>query len=41
MIMEKISDWTETKKGLYFILGLSAIIKVLVLILEIKGKVFI
>jgi len=32
MIMEKISDWTETKKGLYFILGLSAIIKVLVLI---------
>ncbi len=30
--MEKISDWTETKKGLYFILGLSATIKVLVLI---------
>jgi len=32
MIIEKISDWTETKKGLYFILGLSAIIKVLILI---------
>jgi len=32
MIIEKISDWTETKKGLYFILGLSAFIKVLVLI---------
>jgi len=32
MIMEKISDWTENKKGVYFILGLSAIIKVLVLI---------
>ncbi|MBW1820487.1 MAG: glycosyltransferase family 39 protein [Deltaproteobacteria bacterium] len=30
--MEKISDLTETKKGIYFILGLSAIIKVLVLI---------
>ena len=28
MIMEKVSDWTETKGGLYFVLGLSAIIKV-------------
>ena len=32
MIMEKISDWTENKKGFYFIIGLSSIIKVLVLI---------
>jgi len=30
--MEKISDLTETKRGVYFVLGLSAIIKVLVLI---------
>jgi dolichyl-phosphate-mannose-protein mannosyltransferase len=37
MVMEKISDWTETKKGLYFILGLSVIIKVLVLI-ALSGK---
>jgi len=32
MIMEKVSDWTETKKGLYFILGFSAIIKISALI---------
>jgi len=32
MVMEKISDWTKNKSGLYFILGLSAIIKILVLI---------
>jgi len=31
-VMEKVSDLTETKRGLYFVLGLSAIIKVLVLI---------
>ena len=32
MIMEKVSDFTETKGGLYFVLGLSAIIKVSILI---------
>ena len=32
MIMEKVSDWTETKRGLYFILGFSAIIKISALI---------
>jgi len=32
MIMEKVSNWTETKKGLYFILGFSAIIKISALI---------
>lgn len=31
-IMEKVSDFTETKKGLFFVLGLSAIIKISVLI---------
>ncbi|NNK85357.1 MAG: hypothetical protein HKO91_07395, partial [Desulfobacterales bacterium] len=36
-IREKVSDLTETKKGLVFILGLSAIIKVLVLI-TLSGK---
>ena len=30
--MEKVSDLTETKKGLFFVLGLSAIIKILLLI---------
>jgi len=32
MIMKKVSDWTETKRGLYFILGFSAIIKISALI---------
>ncbi len=32
MIMEKVSDWSETKRGLYFILGFSAIIKISALI---------
>jgi len=32
MIMEKVSNWTETKRGLYFILGFSAIIKITALI---------
>ena len=32
MVMEKVSDWTETKRGLYFILGFSAIIKISALI---------
>jgi len=36
-IMEKVSDLTETKKGLFFVLGLSAIIKILVLI-ALSGK---
>ncbi|MBT8351548.1 MAG: glycosyltransferase family 39 protein, partial [Deltaproteobacteria bacterium] len=36
-IREKVSDLTETKKGLVFILGLSAIIKVLILI-DLSGK---
>ncbi len=31
-IMEKVSDLTETKKGLFFVIGFSAIIKVSVLI---------
>jgi len=31
-VMEKVSDLAETKKGLFFVLGLSAIIKVSVLI---------
>jgi len=36
-VMEKVSDLTETKKGLFFVLGLSAIIKALVLI-ALSGK---
>ena len=32
MIMEKVSDWTETKRGLYFILVFSAIMKISALI---------
>jgi len=36
-VMEKVSDLTETKKGLFFLLGLSAVIKVLLLI-ALSGK---
>lgn len=35
--MEKFSDLTETKKGLFFLLGLSAVIKILILIV-LSGK---